>query len=138
MLLELSARARDHRKILEPLARPAGVDDGARIRRRRLVEDRIERAAPGAADEIDVTAVVPQIAADLLQALTESALGHKRTVATDRRIDHFEFLLRAMSTAAAQAFRMPTSSSSAETARRIKYACLVEVAPSQAAVIIPR
>src|SRR5215475_9190696 len=51
---ELRARARDPGKVLEPLERPAGVDDGARIGRARFVEERIERTAPGAAHEIDV------------------------------------------------------------------------------------
>ena len=51
---QLGARARDHGKILEPLERPAGVDDGARIGRACLVEQRIERPAPGAAHKLDV------------------------------------------------------------------------------------
>src|SRR5262245_58189640 len=51
---ELGARARDPGKILEPLERAAGIDDGARIGRARFVEQRIERAAPGTAHEIDV------------------------------------------------------------------------------------
>jgi hypothetical protein len=42
-----------------------------------------------------------------------------------------------MSAAAAEAFRTPASSNSAETARRTKYACLVEVTPSQAAMMTP-
>src|ERR1700754_1881467 len=47
LLHQLGTRARDHGKILEPLERPAGVDDGARIGRARLVEQWIQRPAPG-------------------------------------------------------------------------------------------
>src|SRR4051794_9518237 len=54
LLHQFGARARDHGEILEPLERPAGVDDGARIGRARLVEQWIERPAPGPAHEVDV------------------------------------------------------------------------------------
>src|SRR5262249_35993545 len=55
----------------------------------------------------------------------------QQTFANDLGKDHFEFL-RTTSMAADHAFRIPMSSNSAETARRTKYACLVEVTPSQA------
>jgi hypothetical protein len=54
--------------------------------------------------------------------------------AKDGDTHHFEFL-RAMPMATAQAFRIPVSSNSAETARKTEYACLVEVRPNQAAAI---
>src|SRR5712692_5238477 len=54
LLRQLRARARDHGEVLQSLERPAGIDDGARIGRALLVEQRIERAGPRAAHELDV------------------------------------------------------------------------------------
>src|SRR6266545_2675111 len=54
LLAQLRRRARDLGKILQPLERPAGVDHGARVGRACLVEDRVERARPGAAEGLDV------------------------------------------------------------------------------------
>src|SRR5262245_17834033 len=51
---QLGARPRNAGEIRQALERPAGIDDGARIGRARLVEQRIERPTPGAAHEFDV------------------------------------------------------------------------------------
>src|ERR1700730_17157273 len=54
LLPQLGACACDHGKIRKPLEWPTGIDDGARIGRAYLVEQRIERPAPGAAHKLDV------------------------------------------------------------------------------------
>src|SRR5919197_1545587 len=51
---QLGAGARDDGKIRKPLERPTGIDDGARVGRAGLVEQWIERSAPGTAHELDV------------------------------------------------------------------------------------
>src|SRR5438552_1470670 len=60
LLPQLRACARNHLEIIDSLERPAGIDDGTRIGRARLVEQGIEWAAPGAAHAL---AVVYRIAA---------------------------------------------------------------------------
>src|SRR5262252_689549 len=54
LLPQLRARPCDHGKIRKSLEWPTGIDDRARIGRARLVEQRIERPAPGAAHKLDV------------------------------------------------------------------------------------
>src|SRR5712671_6581204 len=51
---QFRARAGDGWEILEPFERAAGVDHGTGVGRTCLVEQRVERRRPGAAEELDV------------------------------------------------------------------------------------
>src|SRR5690349_3635831 len=54
LLAQLGGRLNDRREILEHFVRPAGVDQPARIPGRAFRQPRVERSAPGAADDVDV------------------------------------------------------------------------------------